>query len=290
MPFYGDSDQAYVFLGRAIAGLYAQTDQDWRLVIIDDASPLSGGRHRLDRAVARSGGRIDVLFQDQNVGPGACRNAGIQHAAALGAPFILFNDADDVSHPRRLDVTRSVFADEPQTDFVYSTFIAVDEDDKTVPVRSQTPSVSELLEVHRTAPVHGADAWIRIGTETAYTTLTSTVAVRTELAVAQPFAEFRGSEDTHTWFRMTAAGHEIAYIPSIASLYRVRRDRSGSADRARLGDAYYRNKATCDDDGFQAAMDIALSRSRISQEQVPALRAKFYRRLAETLAARCDHR
>jgi glycosyltransferase involved in cell wall biosynthesis len=288
MPHYGDSPRARVFLDRTLQGLRAQTDPDWSLIIVDDASPGAETRAHL-QSLHDTDNRIAVIFEDSNRGQGACRNVGVRWAAERGAEIVLFHDADDISHPRRLEITRQHFAAFPEVDFVYSTFIVIDEEDRTVPVSQLTPSVSEVLETHCTAPVHGPDAWIRIGIETAYTTLTSTVAVRTPLALAQPFPEVRGSEDTHAWFRMSAGGSRFAYLPAIATLYRISQDITGSSDRHRLGAEYYHRKADHDRDGFYQAIELGLARNRISREQVGSLKAGFLRRLAATMRKERQH-
>jgi len=36
-----------------------------------------------------------------------------------GYPFIMYNDADDISHPRRVEVVRAAFSANPLVDLVY---------------------------------------------------------------------------------------------------------------------------------------------------------------------------
>ncbi len=205
MPFYGTSRRDIAFLDHALAGLCAQTDGDWHLVIVDDASPDEESLRHL-RALEQSGDRrVTVLFQPVNRGQGHGRNIGTRWAVERGASFVLFHDADDVSHPRRLEQARAIFADSPEVDFVYSTFIPIDENGDEVPEEELTPSIREILDIHRSSPVEGPMAWIRIATETGYATQTSTVAVRSSLAAAQPFPDERGSEDSYTWLCMSAA-------------------------------------------------------------------------------------
>ena len=50
--------------------------------------------------------KIHVIYSDKNYGSGASRNTGILHAYEAGFPFILFNDSDDISDPRRLELVR----------------------------------------------------------------------------------------------------------------------------------------------------------------------------------------
>jgi glycosyltransferase involved in cell wall biosynthesis len=286
MPHYSDDPLAERHLDRALAGLAEQTDPDWRLVIVDDASPDPQVLDRLRRRVAGTNGRAVLLAQPANQGQGVCRNIGVAWAAAHGAPFVLFNDADDVSHPRRLEVTRRVFARHPEVGFVYSTFHVVDEADRPVQRESLAASVVEILDSHR-VPVEGRHGWIRIGVETGYTSLTSTVAVRTGIALDHPFPP-RGSEDAHTWLRISAVT-EMRYEASIPSRYRIAQHVTGSADRTRMGKEFYRRKAELDLEGFLMAASSAVAQGAIRPADVPDLRRRFLRRLAETLCGDQQH-
>ncbi|WP_327417464.1 glycosyltransferase family 2 protein [Streptomyces sp. NBC_01233] len=283
MPHYADCPGAAEYLSQAVRSLFNQTDQDWHLVIIDDASPDPQDRERLRALSQANPGRITVLQQQVNRGQGFCRNVGIRWAREQGSEIVLFQDADDVAHPSRLEVTRRTFAERPEVDFVYSTFTVIDENGATVPESRLTPSLREILQSHVHAPVEGPNAWIRMGIETGYTTLTSTVAVRSEIAAAYPFPHVRASEDAHAWFRMAAGGRSLAYLPSVPCLYRVPQAVTGSSDRARIGSDYYQLKAEVDTDGFFEAISIALERETIRFSEVQDLKNAFLRRLALTM-------
>lgn len=282
VPHYSDAPMAEEFLARMLDGLLAQTDPHWRVVIVDDGSPDVRDRARLRRQIAGLGDRAVLLQQEENRGQGICRNIGVAWAHEHCSPFVLFNDADDVSPPKRLEVTRQIFCDQPEVGFVYSTFTVVDAIGEPVPRGQLTPSVAEILDSHRN-PVEGPHGWIRIGTETGYTSLTSTVSVRTGIALDHPFPS-RGSEDAHTWLRMSAAT-DMWYEPSIPCQYRIPQQIAGSADRTRMGDEFYRRKAELDFEGFLMAASAAVDQGAVSEVEVPALRRSFLRRLAVTLQA-----
>lgn len=288
MPHYGDHPRGREHLERAVASIVAQTDTSWHLVVIDDGSPGHAREHLL--ALGRTlDDRMTVLLQPSNLGQGPARNIGVRWAAAYGAGIVLFLDADDESHPQRLEVVRSILATQPDVDLVYSTFTVVDELDRPVAHGDLTPSIAEILEGHDRNPVSGPDAWIAIGLDTGYTTLTSTVAVRTGLALAHPFPAARVSEDSHTWLRMGAAARSIAFDPSIPSRYRVPRDVNGSSARTQIGASFYRQKAQLDADGFHQAAAIAVARGTIDRERVPDLLRRFYVRLSETMRREGEH-
>jgi glycosyltransferase involved in cell wall biosynthesis len=284
MPYFGDDPDSGAHLRRAVAGLIAQTDPDWRLVIVDDASPQPDARASWQELRRTYPDRIFVLERPVNQGQGVCRNIGVGWAARQGAPFVLFHDADDISHPRRLEVTGQTLRSRPDVGFVYSTFQVIDENDNPVSLERLTPSIAEILQSHET-PVEGPDAWIRIGAETGYTTLTSTVSVRTEVALAHPFPPVRGSEDGHTWLRMSAGGADFAYLNGIPGQYRVPQKAAGSSDRARIGAEYYLRKAIVDTDGFRQAIRLALSYGALDGARAASIEERFLRRLATTMIA-----
>jgi hypothetical protein len=284
MPHFGDDPESGRYFRRAFAGILAQSDSCWRLVVVDDATSRVDARDAV-REIARAyPDRVVVLERPVNVGQGICRNIGVSWAARHEAPFVLFHDADDVSHPRRVGATRRVFDTRPEIDSVYSTFVVIDEHDEPVPVPHLTPSIAEILASHE-APIEGPDAWIQIGTEAGYTTLTSTVSVRTAVAYAHPFPPVRGSEDGHTWLRMSAGGANFAYVDGIPSRYRIPQHTGGSSDRARIGANYYLQKAIVDMDGFRQAIRLALGRGVLDQAEAAGIVARFNQRLSATLEA-----
>jgi hypothetical protein len=289
MPHYRDHPRGREHLERAVASIVAQTDASWHLVVIDDGSPGHAASEHLLALGRTLADRMTVLLQPSNLGPGPARNIGVRWAAAHGSGIVLFLDADDESHPQRLQVVRSILATQPDVDLVYSTFTVVDELDRPVAHDDLTPSIAEILEGHDRNPISGPDGWIAIGLDTGYTTLTSTVAVRTGQALAHPFPAARVSEDSHTWLRMCAAARSIAFDPSIPSRYRVPRDVDGSSTRTQIGASFYRQKAQLDADGFHQAAAIAVARGTIAREHVPDLIRRFYVRLSETMRREGEH-
>ncbi|MFI5491041.1 glycosyltransferase [Actinoplanes sp. NPDC051859] len=83
----------------AVRSILAQSWCNVEVVIVDDASPPEYDEV-LERAVAL-GPRIRVVKQPTNQGTYAARNAGLD---AAEGEFVAFQDSDDWSHPRRLEV------------------------------------------------------------------------------------------------------------------------------------------------------------------------------------------
>lgn len=86
---------------RVAAALQSVLDQTWRhleLIVVDDASEDASWAHIL--ASAESDARIRPLRLPRNVGTYAAKHIGLQHARG---EFITCHDADDWSHPLKLE-------------------------------------------------------------------------------------------------------------------------------------------------------------------------------------------
>jgi glycosyltransferase involved in cell wall biosynthesis len=273
------------YLDETLENIFNQTDTNWQLVIIDDLSPCKEAIDYLDKVKAKHPDKIYVVKKKTNNGPGYCRNMGIKWAYEHKSPIVLFNDADDISDKRRLEVARKIFIKDPQVSVVYSTFKVIDEDSKIVPMEKLTQSIVEILEGHQHNPPQGTNAWAEIGTEKGYTNLTSATVVDTELAYKYPFPSEKVSEDSNAWMRYSAGGGKFVYSGEIPTLYRIPQHTAGSASRSREGGkhGFYITKARVDTDGFTRAVEIAITNGKIKVEQRDELLIKFYLKLGETM-------
>ncbi|WP_289018877.1 glycosyltransferase [Desulfobacter postgatei] len=94
MPVYNAEDQVVY----ALYGLLAQTWQNIEILVIDDCS-TDDTCARVNE-IAASDDRVVLLRQKENRGAYAARNEGLKHAQG---EFIANHDADDWSHPQRLE-------------------------------------------------------------------------------------------------------------------------------------------------------------------------------------------
>jgi glycosyltransferase involved in cell wall biosynthesis len=83
---------------RALASLLGQTYPHVEVVVVDDAS--DDDTAAIVEAVAAREPRVTLLRTGSQRGPAAARNLGL--ARARGA-YLTFQDADDVSHPERIE-------------------------------------------------------------------------------------------------------------------------------------------------------------------------------------------
>jgi glycosyltransferase involved in cell wall biosynthesis len=279
-----EKDEKDHYLSETIKGLFSQSDEDWCAIIVVDMPPKQETRDYLSHLKQKYHQKIDVIFLDRNVGPGVSRNLGVLKALERGQSIILFNDSDDISHPKRLEVVKGIFFENPQIDVVYSTFEVIDENNRLTPMEKISTPILEILESHRQNPIEGKDIWIKMGTETGITNITSSTAVRINYAYECPFPNEKASEDFHSWMRMSACGANFKYSSLIPTKYRIPSSMKYQASRTRIGLGNFNQiKARVDSDGFSKAIEIALTRNVIKPEEIPLLKAKFYKRLAKSM-------
>lgn len=89
VPVYNVAD----YIEESIATLLGQTEPDIEIIAVDDGSTDTS--LEVLRRIAEDDGRVVVLHQE-NAGPSAARNAGIEAATS---PIIAFLDADDLFKP-----------------------------------------------------------------------------------------------------------------------------------------------------------------------------------------------
>jgi glycosyltransferase involved in cell wall biosynthesis len=94
MPVYNAGET----VAYALHGLLAQTWPNIEILVIDDAS--SDDTCARVNEIAASDSRVVLLRQKENQGAYAARNEGLKHAQG---EFIANHDADDWSHPQRLE-------------------------------------------------------------------------------------------------------------------------------------------------------------------------------------------
>jgi glycosyltransferase involved in cell wall biosynthesis len=282
---YEQRGRKKLLIADTIEGLFLQTDKDWSAIIIVDMPPSIETNEYLNTLKQKYYPKIDVILLEQNVGQGVCRNLGVLKALERGHSIILFNDSDDISHPRRLEVVKKIFLENPQVDVVYSTFEVIDENNILTPVEKISSPILEILESHVQSPLEGSNIWIKMGTETGITNITSSTAVRIQLAYRCPFPNEKASEDFHSWIRMSALGAYFKYTPLIPTKYRIPTFMKYQASRTRIGLSNFNQiKTRVDSDGFSKATEIALARNMIKPEEIPMIKAKFYKRLAKSMS------
>ncbi len=222
-----------------------------------------------------------VIDTDKNYGACEARNKGVRYAAKIGAPFILFNDTDDISDPKRLELVRKEFEKDEKANVVYTSFDVIDENGKIVPHDLISKPVREIIDGHKADITEGENAWINIAMKKKYTNLTSCTAVRTSLAIEEPFPSTSVSEDCNTWFRYAAHPGKYVFIREIKGKYRIC---SGVQSRSRsLNKDFYERMFQTDCDGFEGAVKLANKYGTMGGMDENEIRTAFYVRLSLNL-------
>jgi glycosyltransferase involved in cell wall biosynthesis len=105
------------FIEEAIESVFAQTYEQWELLLVDDGS--TDASTRVARYYAnKTPGKVIYLehHERQNRGMSASRNVGIKHAKG---EYIAFLDADDVWLPNKLAEQVTILISQPKTGMVY---------------------------------------------------------------------------------------------------------------------------------------------------------------------------
>jgi len=278
------SEMERKWLNETLERIKAQTDPNWVVLIGDGNSPSAEAKDYLRKLEKEYAGKMKIVFMAHSDGPGHARNECIKYANEQKYPFIVFIDADDLTHPWRVEVTRDIFKKNPNVGVVYSTFNIIDENGVPTPYSECSQSIVEILESHLNPP-HGKEAWIDICTDAGYTNLTSTTSVITQIALNVPFPGEKASEDYYAWLCYSASGAEFAFTPLTPTNYRIPRNTQGSASRSREGgkSKFYETKCRVDAAGVEKAIELATKRGVLDAKKTAEIRAKFYVKEAVTM-------
>lgn len=105
------------FLKEAVASVFAQTYQDWELLLVDDGS-RDGSSQIAQNYAKENPFKVRYIEHEghQNLGMSASRNTGIRKASG---EFIALLDADDVWFPTKLEEQIRIFEAHPDSAMVY---------------------------------------------------------------------------------------------------------------------------------------------------------------------------
>jgi glycosyltransferase involved in cell wall biosynthesis len=122
LPFYGDVG----YLKLAVNSILAQSDQDWRLIVSDDGYP-DPEVETWFKSLADS--RIHYSRNALNLGA----NGNFQKCLELvTADYFVVMGADDVMHPKYVEVMRSVISSNPAPKFFQPEVRIIDSNGKVI--------------------------------------------------------------------------------------------------------------------------------------------------------------
>ncbi|CEA08639.1 Putative glycosyltransferase EpsE [Arthrobacter saudimassiliensis] len=223
MPYYGSEE----LLREAVLSVLAQTDPDWRLVIIDDAYPHAKPEGWLR---ALDDDRIEYNRNAENLGA----NANFRLALTLASsPYFVMMGADDRMLPGYLELVRNALDISPGAAAVQPGVEVIDETgrvsrplaDRVKDVARPKVSVPQLMwgEELATSLMHGGWHYF------------PSLAWRTEIVHQIGFRrEYHVVQDLALLIDLVVAGHAILLDPTVVFQYR-RHSASDSSVRATDG-------------------------------------------------------
>jgi succinoglycan biosynthesis protein ExoW len=201
---------------RAVESVLAQTFQHYHVLVVDDGSPIHA-RTELRQYIDSNDTRLTIIDQE-NAGPGAARNRGIDHAPQ-SAKFIAFLDSDDEWMPDHLE--RAVEALDHGYDFYFSDFYFPDYKKQSAFIRGGKIPLALHEPVAGTTSLYAfrgsmLDQILITGNVIG----TSTVVYRYDFCRKQRFNEkFFNGQDYLFWLEFFAGGANAVFSPIAGADY-----------------------------------------------------------------------
>ena len=209
---------AAAYIGGALASVFAQTFEDYEVIVVNDGSPDTPA---LERALAPYDGRI-VYVEQENRGPSGARNTAI--GVARGR-YVALLDSDDEWLPEYLAEQVRMFEAEPRLDMVYA--------DAELFGDSSLAGKTFM----EGAPSRGPVTFESLLRYESSIITSGTVARKQALVEAGLFDEaFVRCEDFDLWLRLAHRGGRISYQRRVLARHRAHAE-SLAADAIRMVEA-----------------------------------------------------
>ncbi len=193
-------------VGEAVKSIYAQTEDDYEIVIIDD-----GSEDALSVALSEVQTPKLRLIRQENGGVSAARNTGILHARG---EYVCFLDADDLWKPNHLETLGDLIAAYPSADVFVTSHELVD------PAGTVEHSCQTLAAFDES---FATDDFLGLLNTTSYEVInTNSVCVKRSLFEQDNIyfeTGVRIGEDTDVWYRF-GVKHTVAVSQKETTVYR----------------------------------------------------------------------
>tara|TARA_B100000508_G_C11457398_1_gene277435 strand:- start:860 stop:1855 length:996 start_codon:yes stop_codon:yes gene_type:complete len=190
------------FIETSIGSIQQQSHQEFELIVIDDGS--TDDSFLICKNLAEKDPRIRLIKNDRNQGLIYTLNKGISLANGI---YIARMDADDLSHPKRLEKQLHYLKEHPEIDILGTDVKVIDQKDNHIKSSSKicfSPSAIKFSAYFAQPLVHG-----------------SILAKSAVLKKHNYAAEYIHCEDYELWLRLLSKGHKIANLDSKLYFYRV---------------------------------------------------------------------
>lgn len=186
-------------LSRAFDSVFAQTDKDFELVVVKNASPCVETTRICKAMEGRE--NVRVIFRETNEGNVAARNHGFQ--VALG-DLLVSLDGDDVLPPEAVATVKAAFESHPEADYIFGDYRLINIDTG----ESKVMDCSKMADdIGWLAGRRFAEGKMFIGT--------SPCRRSTWLRAGKYRVSMLGWQDVDFWMRVIASGARGRYVNRI---------------------------------------------------------------------------
>jgi glycosyltransferase involved in cell wall biosynthesis len=280
MPVYN----AEAYISVALTSVLSQTFQDFECIIIDDGSTDNTA------AVIKSFGdnRLRYYSITNSGGPARPRNIGMQYA--LGDYIFLF-DADDVMHPKKLELSLNAFMLYPEANFLFTNFSSIDERGNLLKNNylDEYDSLWFLLQKGKKTSVQ------LMQSQVLYTALikvnfigASSVALRkSALSPSDLFNEHLKNSDDRLFFIFFSKRNDGVFINQCLHFYRVNEKGISNRDFSERGiskiEALKIIKNDCQDEDLKKNLDCQIAKDFASIAYDYKTKKEFYQQLKNAI-------
>lgn len=205
IPVYNAAE----YIENSASSVLSDPGQDFELILVDDGSRDESAD--LCDKLAKNDSRVQAIHQE-NAGPGAARNAGLESATG---EYVLFVDSDDALAPGALDRLRETVA-AYHPDIVSFDYFSDDGSETVKPEKANYAPENQVfsLENHPEFLLSKPAVWARLWRKSLFF----------DNDIRYPERAYYG-EDLQTSLKLFASAGAIVYLPE--ALYRYL-DRPGS--------------------------------------------------------------
>lgn len=202
MPVYN----AGVFLCDAIDSMLQQTYSNWELILIDDGSTDDSWEILL--RYGQKDARIKLYQNETNQGVAKSLNKALE---LVSGDFVARMDADDISHPQRLERQVEFLQEHPEIDLISA---------DTITFKTHKPDILPIVQLNLRYPPAIAKTLLVMTNVFSHPTVMARMTERMRPLFYYDEA-FELAEDYHLWIRLAMGGFQLATVKEALVFYRL---------------------------------------------------------------------
>lgn len=143
------------FFKESLSSVFAQTNQDWKLLVIDDHSKDKEVLDILEGLINSQDKRVSVVKNESNMVTGAL-NTGMKHC---NTPYVCSLHCDDLLAETAVEILQDYIKHYPDTDYFYSSRLFIDDSGYPAGKLIVAKYAFDLDDFKHTCPVKHLHCW-----------------------------------------------------------------------------------------------------------------------------------